>query len=129
MLARLFKQEWGGSLVETVAAVGNLGGVTILFLAALATQSVATRSLDGNDQAINLVQTQLEDVQNAVYNTNNCYPVSVTAPTEYSVSVTVTTPGSGLQLVTVSASRGAATLLSVQMYKANLSGTTVTQAC
>lgn len=127
---RWLRQELGGSLLETVAAVGILGGVIVMFLAALTTHSVATRSADANNQALNLVRTQLEDIKNATYNTANCYPVSVTAPSGYLVSVTtVPDPAGNLQKVTVTTSRSGTTHLSVEMYKANTTGTVVNQAC
>lgn len=98
-----------------------------MFLAALTTHSIATRSMDSNDQAINLVKTQLEDIKNAKYNTLNCYPVTVTPPSTYTVTVnTVLEPGTtNVQRVTVAASRAGTTYLSIEMLKGNLSTTDV----
>lgn len=123
----------GQALLETVVVLGLMTAAALVTMAALVTSSIANRSLDSGDVAFNLVKTQFEDIKNKTYSTSTppCYNVSVEAPSGYAVTISavyldanlnVSTTDTKLQRVTVTATRSAATLLSLEMFKANLGG-------
>lgn len=131
---RFNKNEDGVIFVEVVVALGLIVAATFAVITVLSQHSIATRSSDANDVAINLVNTQLEVIKNSPYSTYNppCYSRTVTYPTaEYTVTISVVPePGyTTLQKVTVAAKRGSTTYLSVEMYKANLGGGTSSASC
>ena len=129
---RVFKREQGSILLEVIVAIGLIAAAVVGAMTVLANHSIATRSADAGDAAINLVRTQPEDIKNMPYSTNAtpCYSRTVLYPsTEYTVTVGVVQEQTGLQRVTVTAMRGAKTYLSIETYKANLDGTVSAAAC
>ena len=130
---RGFKSAQGSILLEVIAAIGLIAAAVVGAMTVMANHSIATRSADAGDTAINLVKTQLEDIKNATYCSSNTYSTTVTPPAGYTVTINVSmpiptaTPGSAkLQQVKVTAAREGTTYLSIDTYKANLSGTTTT---
>ncbi len=73
--------------------------------------------------ARSLIRTQLEEIKNQPYNTINQYPVTVSAPSEYTVQIDVTDlsppdyPDS-LQKVAVTVSRVGKRIINVETLKA-----------
>ena len=123
MVARIglwLRQEHGLGLVETTVTVGLVAVIVVVMMSSLVTHYIASRSIDSNAQATNLVKTQIEDIKSASFRFFGSYPVTVSPPAGYSVSITVVTEQPGLQRITVSVSRAGQTLLSVEMYKAQL---------
>ncbi|MBM2826973.1 MAG: hypothetical protein HW403_1037 [Dehalococcoidia bacterium] len=115
-------------LLETVISVGLMGAMVVFFISALASHSIATRSADANDVALNLVRTQLEVVKNATY-AANYDSLKLTPPSGYTLTLTspyvdanlaVSGTDTKLQLITVTVSRSGTTYLSVQMLKADV---------
>ena len=74
--------------------------------------------------ARNLIRTQMEEIKNQPYSTLNQYPVTVSAPQEYTVLINVTDlspveyPDS-LQKVGVSISRVGKEIITVETLKVN----------
>lgn len=130
---RLCKREQGSILLEVIVAIGLIAAAVVGAMTVLANHSIATRSADAGDVAINLVRTQLEDIKDMPYSTNAtpCYSRTVLYPsTEYTVTITVVLEQPpNLQRVTVTANRGGKTYLSIETYKANLGGTVSAAAC
>ena len=96
-LKRLPSDQRGVGLVETTVAVAIAGLAAVGFLTAITVQSIATRNIDANNQAMELVRTYFEDVRNAPYSPTGYGAASpcargVTCPftpqAEYSMEVT-----------------------------------------
>jgi prepilin-type N-terminal cleavage/methylation domain-containing protein len=131
------RDQRGFSLIETIIAIGILGMVGTAFMSALVVGGRSTRLLDDQVQAEALARSQLEDIKNTAYNTdagcyllNTCYPVTITAPPGYTITVTtVQAPDVGadglvcnvlancLQKVTVQVLRPGGTGLTLIAYK------------
>ncbi len=117
--AVLLGNERGATLVEVAVAVALVAVVVTVLLNGATTHAMATRSVDGNSVAIQLARTQLEDIKASAYLA--AYPVTAIPPSaEYVVSVGVVVEQPNLERVTVTVTRSGATLLAVEMYKANL---------
>ena len=119
------RSQGGMGLLEVIVAIAITSLAVLAMLQAWSTVSVATRSVDGNVMALELMRTQLEDIKAATYNTAANYPVSVAMPSsEYTVTMQSSiqdSPANTLQLITVTVKRLQNSLLSMSVYKAKLS--------
>ncbi len=112
----------GISLIETVIALGILGFIAVAFLNGL---SAISRNADLYEQRVTaqcLAQSQLEEIKAMAYDPNastSPYPVEVTLPTNYSMSVTVVEQVTNKQQITIDISRGGRHILQLATIKAN----------
>ena len=125
------KGQRGLSLVEALVASTIIAAVGVVFVSAIFTGQRGVGILDEQIQAEALIRSQIEDVKNADFDDGGYYPVTVTAPSSYSINITVGYPScigtadnctvlvtDTLQEITVSCYRGTKHVLSVACYKA-----------
>lgn len=124
--------EWfddrGFSLVEELVSLAIVSMGLIMLVAMISTGSKGVASSVDHVTAEGLARSQIEQIKGASYS-GTYSPVS--APTGYSIDITVdywdsglgsfvsSDTGSGLQRITVGISRGSNTILQVQDYKVN----------
>ena len=113
----------GNSLVETLVALGLLGGIGISFLTALASGSTSANITGGQATARNLAQVQLEDTKRLAYVTApTTYPTTVPPPKGYSVSceaLAIPDTNDDVQRLRVTVYRGEDILLVAENLKVN----------
>lgn len=133
---RLLQGQKGVSLVETLVAVSILAVIGVVFMNAMYTAYVSVGITDEQQQAEILVRSQIEAIKNTTYADNGIYPVTVSVPSQYSMSISVTPPMhigtienntplevlmggpvTTIQEITVSVSHGNKPVLSVACYK------------
>jgi type II secretory pathway pseudopilin PulG len=116
------QDEHGLGLVETLVAVALLGGVAVTFIAALSTGSLAVSEHNQEMVAQRLAQAQQEAIKAATYDINGTGYPAVTAPSGYSIAVTVNSgiyADNNIQKITVTVSRGGTIILTTEAYKVN----------
>ena len=116
----------GASILEALVGVGLLGIVASAFLPAIGTGLVASEKVEEIHTAVALARTQVIDISSELYSDANFYPVTVPAPGEYAISITVVDESppeypNTLQRTIVTVSRGSRTVLVLEDYKAKLS--------
>ena len=118
--------EKGLALIETIAGLAILGIAGVAMLCGLATGIRGTSVSEEHTIAESLVRSQIEYIESQAYvESATEYPVNpaLVIPTGWSVPESEVTPvhetDDGLQKVTVSASHGGKTVLSIDIYKAN----------
>ncbi len=127
--------EGGFTLIESLVAVAILGAIGVVFMVAMNTAYGSVGTTDERSQAEALIRTQLDDIKAATYRLDGVYPVTVSVPNQYSVTITVETLDeigrsstceadsncNTLQDITVAVTRpedgGDRTILSVSSYK------------
>ena len=133
---KLLRGQAGLTLIETLVAVSILAAIGVVFMSAMFTGYRSVGILDEQQQAETLIRSQLEDIKNSPYDDSGDYAVTVTLPTQYSMSITVTPPTcigtadnctpleelveppvTTIQEITVSVSHGSKPVLSVACYK------------
>jgi len=90
---RWLRGQRGFTLLEVVLAMGILGIVGVAFMFTLNTGTRSADTLDEQTQAEALARSQLEEIKFTAYNTvegcyPGCYPLTVTPPSDYTLSVT-----------------------------------------
>ena len=117
-------KQRGSILLEALCAVLILGTIVVVFSGAMSTGLSGGDMIEEHLVARSLIRTQLEEIKNQPYNTINQYPVTVSAPSEYTVQIDVTDlsppdyPDS-LQKVAVTVSRVGKRIINVETLKAN----------
>jgi prepilin-type N-terminal cleavage/methylation domain-containing protein len=112
----------GFGLVETLVAVAILGTSVAAFISGLSAGSIAVRGQDVTAVSQGLAQTQMEYTKSYAYNPSAVTYPAVTAPTGYSISVSVSAVPSAdtnIQKITVTVSRTGETPVTVAGYKVN----------
>ncbi|MDP3879732.1 MAG: prepilin-type N-terminal cleavage/methylation domain-containing protein [Dehalococcoidales bacterium] len=123
---RFFRGQAGLTLIEVVIALGILGVLGTGMLSAIDTGSRATRTLDEQVVASNLVSEYLEAIRESPY--AETYDIDITHPSQYSVNVTTAFSDNGsawvgthtdekLQKITITVSREGRPVLSVCTFK------------
>ena len=116
------KSQTGIALAETLVAIAILGVSGAAFATALSTGSIAVNNQDAIATAQALAQTQLEVVQNAVYDSSGSSYSSITVPANYTVSRAVNTAiygNANIQKITISVSHNTSQIYVLQGYKVN----------
>ncbi len=133
---RFLKGQRGLTLIEALVAAGILAAIGAVFMGAMFTGYKSVGVLDEQQQAETLARSQLEGIKNAPYSDLGSYPISVSLPSQYSMSITVTPPTcigtadnctpleellgysvTTIQEITVSVYHGSKPVLSVACYK------------
>lgn len=119
---KVFKDEKGLTLVESLVTVAIVGVALITFAVALSTGSLAVRESDQEVTVQSLARSQMEYIKGYSYD-----PVATTYPKvsttdNYSISVAVTSiadpdADANIQKVTANISRDGQVLLTVADYK------------
>ena len=77
------------TLIEVLVAVAILAAIGVTFISAINTGYGSLRIMDEKTQAEALIRSQLDDIKALPYLDSGVYPVTVTVPNQYSVSITV----------------------------------------
>jgi type II secretory pathway pseudopilin PulG len=118
-------RESGVTLIETTVALAIIGTIAVTFLTGLATTSKAAFTIDEQDTAKSLAQTQMEWVQNAdyVYEANQYSSAPIYSGKDYiNYSATITAeplhdPDDGIQKITVIVERFGERVIKLEGYK------------
>jgi len=118
---KLFREQKGVSLIETVVALGILGFIGVAFLSALSTISKGVDLYEQRVTAQSLAQSQLEIIKQAPYDDTPPYydDVSLSLPPGYEVLVSVDELEVNKQEITAAVSRHRHKLLELKTIKAN----------
>ncbi len=89
---RLFRGQTGFTLIEVLVAVAILAAIGVAFINAINTSYKSVRILDEKTQAEALIRSQLDDIKASPYLDSGNYTVTVTLPTQYSMTINVVPP-------------------------------------
>jgi len=124
-------------LLESLIAASIVAAIGVAFMSAMFTGYRSAGILDEKIQAEILIRSQIEIIKNSPYDESGNYPVSVHLPTQYTMSINVTSPTcigtadncvsleelmgepiTTIQEITVSVQHGGMPVQSVAFYKA-----------
>jgi type II secretory pathway pseudopilin PulG len=118
---KVFKDEKGLTLVESLITIAIVGGVLGAFIVALSTGSLAVRENDQELTTQSLARSQMEYTKGYPFNPGATTYPAVAAPADYSVTVGVSTvlgaDDPNVQKITANVSRDGQVLLTVEDYK------------
>ena len=121
-MLKVFRDEEGLTLVESLIAVAIVGVSLVAFAVALSTGSIAVWESDQEVTVQSLARTQMEYIKGYPYDPDATTYPTVSATDNYSISVAVSsTPDadSDIQKVTANISRDGQVLLTIEDYKVN----------
>ncbi len=118
----LRRGERGVTLVESLVAIGILGGAVLTLVLAMSGGALAVQENDRQAVAQGLARTQLEYTKNYPYESHATTYPTVSAPAGYSISVVVLdVPGGDLQIQKIRATvtRDGEAVIVAEDYKVN----------
>ena len=89
---RFLRGQRGFTLIEMVVAVAILAAIGVTFITAIDTGYGGVRILDEKTQAEALIRSQLDAIKVSPYQDTGVYPVTVTLPPQYSMTINVEPP-------------------------------------
>jgi prepilin-type N-terminal cleavage/methylation domain-containing protein len=89
---RFLRGQRGFTLIEVVVAVAILAAIGVIFISAIDTGYGSVRILDEKTQAEALIRSQLDAIKVSPYEDSGIYPVTVTLPPQYSMTINVVPP-------------------------------------
>ena len=119
---KVFRDEEGLTLVESLIAVAIVGIALVAFAVALSTGSIAVWESDQEVTVQSLARTQMEYIKGYPYDSGATTYPTINTTDNYSISVAVSsTPDadSDIQKVTANISRDGQVLLTIEDYKVN----------
>jgi len=119
---KVFMDEEGLTIVESLIAVAIVGVALVAFAVALSTGSLAVWESDQEVTVQSLARTQMEYIKGYPYDPDATTYPTVNATDNYSISVAVTSvpdTDTNIQKVTANISRDGQVLLTVEDYKVN----------
>ncbi len=116
---KFLKRQKGISLIETLVALGILAVIGVAMLNALSVISKNTGIYEEHVTATCLAQSQMEKIRATAYRTDGQYPVTVTAPSGYAISISTVQMATDEQEITVTVAWGGATTFKLKTIKTN----------
>lgn len=119
---KVFKDDRGLTLVETLVTVAIVGVALVAFAVALSTGAIAVNESDQEVVVQSLARTQMEYIKGYPYDSEATTYPTVNTTNNYSISVAVTSvpdTDANIQKVTANISRDGLVLLTVEDYKVN----------
>jgi type II secretory pathway pseudopilin PulG len=116
----IIRGEQGVTLVESLVAIGILGGGVMTLILAMSSGALAIKENDQQAVAQSLARTQIEYTKNYAYDADAVTYPAVSAPDGYDISVEVAAvPGGSenIQKISASISRNGAVILTAEDYK------------
>lgn len=115
----------GIGFLEVLIAVGVLGIVGSTFLPAISSGMLRSGQVQESYTAQILARTQIEDIKSLPYDDTGSYPVTVSPPGDFSITVTAIDESppefpNTLQRIRVTVSHGDRPVLKLETYKAKL---------
>lgn len=120
-IKRIFKNQSGFGLAETLVAVALLGTAVVVFVVALSTGSLSVSEQEQETIAQRLAQNQIEFTKNAAFSVGGAYTL-VAAPSGYTISLntsSVAGADTNIQKITVTVLHSGTSILAVSGYKVN----------
>jgi Tfp pilus assembly protein PilV len=116
--------EQGFSLVDAMISVFILGVVVVAFVSALSTGATATGEADQQGIAQGIAMSQLEYVKSLAYVAGSGSYASISVPSGWGVTavrsaISEASGNTDVQKITVTVTRGGATILTVEDFKVN----------
>lgn len=91
-LRDLTRSQAGVNLIENIVAVGILALIGVVFMSAMDVAHQNVGEMDRRLRAETLIRSQLEDIKNTEYENSGYYPITVTIPPQYSMTIDVHPP-------------------------------------
>ena len=122
MARRPVSGQHGSGLLEVLLATAIMGTIAVVFLSAIDGGMSRAAHVEGRLTADSLVRTQIEDLKSLPYDAANYYPVTVSPPAGFSVTVDVVDASpvdypSTLQEILVTVLRDGRPILAVETIK------------
>jgi prepilin-type N-terminal cleavage/methylation domain-containing protein len=109
----------GFTLVESLVAIAILGVSAATFISSLSSGSLAVRTLDEQVTTQQLLQTQMEVIKAAAYDSTGTSYNKISIPNDYTLNIAVTqiNSGSHIQKITLCVNHAGSPIGTLENYK------------